>query len=96
MELPALHKLKKIHLLMLALAHPTKRQIITILHTQPKLSVQELVTLLTLEQAIVSHNLATLRRYHILDTHKQGRQVYYTLNKKVLEKLSEDIKNFAI
>lgn len=90
--LPSLHQLQKIKLLLLALAHPHKRKIIDILMHKPSITVGELEALLDLEQAVVSQHLAVLRRYHILQSQKKGKQVFYALNIEKLKAIIQQIE----
>jgi DNA-binding transcriptional ArsR family regulator len=61
-----------------ALAHPTRIRILEILVRGGR-TVQELQTALTLEQPIVSQQLAVLRNQGIVTAQKTGPSVRYTL-----------------
>jgi ArsR family transcriptional regulator len=69
-----------------ALAHPTRIRMLEILvrggHT-----VQELQEALTLEQPIVSQQLAVLRNQGIVSAQKEGSSVRYTLRDPLVGKL---------
>jgi ArsR family transcriptional regulator len=61
-----------------ALAHPTRIRILEILGRGGR-TVQELQEELTLEQPLVSQQLAVLRNQSIVTAHKEGLSVRYTL-----------------
>lgn len=48
---------------------------------------------LNLPQNLVSHHLAILRKNGLITDHKNGKWVYYSLNKKNLEKLKKTLNN---
>jgi DNA-binding transcriptional ArsR family regulator len=61
-----------------ALAHPIRIRILEILVRGGR-TVQELQDALTLDQPIVSQQLAVLRNQNIVAAHKEGSSVRYTL-----------------
>lgn len=69
-----------------ALAHPARIRILEIL-TRGGRTVQELQAALTLEQPIVSQQLAVLRNQGIVTTHKEGLSVRYTLRDPLVGEL---------
>ena len=60
------------------LAHPTRIRILEQL-AQGEQTVQDLQTLLALEQPIVSQHLSVLRGRNVVRVRRQGTQAYYTL-----------------
>ena len=71
-----------------ALAHPTRIRILEIL-THGGRTVQELQDALSLEQPIVSQQLAVLRNHGIVSTEKEGLAVRYTLRDPLVGELLE-------
>src|ERR1700730_1459850 len=69
-----------------ALAHPTRIRILEILVRGGR-TVQELQEALTLEQPMVSQQLAVLRNQGIVTTHKEGLSVRYTLRDPLVGEL---------
>ena len=61
-----------------ALAHPTRVRILEILVRRGR-TVQELQETLTLDQPVVSQQLAVLRNQGIVSAQKEGASVRYTL-----------------
>ena len=69
-----------------ALAHPTRIRILEIL-TRGGRTVQELQEALTLDQPIVSQQLAVLRNQNIVAARKAGLSVRYTLRDPLVGEL---------
>lgn len=66
-----------------ALADPTRLRIVRGLQAGP-LSVSDLVLLLDLEMAVVSHHLRVLFHADIVETERDGKFIYYSLNRVLL------------
>jgi DNA-binding transcriptional ArsR family regulator len=69
-----------------AMAHPTRIRILEILARGGR-TVQELQEALTLEQPIVSQQLAVLRNQGIVSAQKEGLSVRYTLRDALVGEL---------
>ena len=76
-----------------ALAHPTRIAILEILREgeMPAGAIQER---LGFEQANVSQHLAILRSRQIVNSRKQGNQVFYSLRNKVLIKVLDLMRQY--
>jgi DNA-binding transcriptional ArsR family regulator len=70
-----------------ALGDPVRLKIVRALQPGP-MSVSDLVLLLELEMANVSHHLRVLFHSGIVTTQRDGKFIYYTLNKEFLTKRS--------
>jgi DNA-binding transcriptional ArsR family regulator len=75
-----------------ALAHPTRVAIVEHLRLG-ELSVGQLCEKVGIEQANASQHLAVLRNKHLVETRKEGNQIFYRLRDgrlgEVLDKLRE-------
>src|SRR5712671_8066899 len=71
-----------------ALAHPTRIRVLEILVRGGR-TVQELQEALTLDQPIVSQQLAVLRNQSIVTAQKEGLSVRYTLRDPLIGELLE-------
>ena len=71
-----------------ALAHPTRIRMLEILVRGGR-TVQELQEALTLDQPIVSQQLAVLRNQNIVSTQKEGLSVRYTVRDPLIGDLLE-------
>lgn len=72
-----------------ALAHPLRLRIIELLDRQAPLNVQAIYTGLSIEQSIASQHLRVLRHARLVQTHRQGKEIYYLLNGQRLEKATD-------
>lgn len=68
-----------------ALGDPIRLQIVRALQSGP-VSVSDLVLLLELEMATVSHHLRVLFHADIVTTEREGKFIYYALNKDFSKK----------
>ena len=73
-------QVKKSSLILRALNHKLRQQILKLLEEQIKLTVTEMYIQLRLEQSVASQHLAILRRAGIVKTQREGKFIYYLLN----------------
>ena len=76
------------YLLFSALANRTRLAIIDVLKDSPK-TILEISKALDQEEATVAHNLTPLKNCMIVNSHKSGKENLYSLNKEIVEPLSE-------
>lgn len=87
--------LRKAVLTLRAVNHKLRKQIINLLEESKKLTVTEIYVKLRLEQSVASQHLAILRRAGVVKTSRDGKFIYYTLNKKRILEISELIEDLA-
>lgn len=68
-----------------AFSDGTRQKIIQLLKEQ-ELCVSDICKHFDISQPSISHHLDILKRAGIVTSHKQGRQAYYSLNRRCLEK----------
>ena len=73
-------QVKKSALILRALNHKLRQQILKLLEEQNKLTVTQIYVHLRLEQSVASQHLAILRRAGIVKTEREGKFIYYILN----------------
>jgi DNA-binding transcriptional ArsR family regulator len=83
------HNLKKGALVLRALNHKLRQQIIALVETHDKITVTEIYVKLRLEQSVASQHLAILRKAGIVDTKRDGKFIYYTVNQKRIFQIME-------
>ena len=76
-----------------ALAHPTRIAIVEVLR-EGEMSAGALQGRLGVEQANVSQHLAILRSRQIVNSRKEGNQVFYSVRHKVLIKVLDLMRQY--
>jgi len=75
------------------LSQPLRLQIVCMLSKADKVCVCEMVEKFWLKQNLISHHLGMLKRIWIVDTERQGVNIFYSLNKQVYEDFKSSLKN---
>ena len=83
------YNIKKASLVLRSLNHKLRQQIIKTINENEKLAVTEIYVKLRLEQSVASQHLAILRKAGIVTTKRDGKFIYYTINKKRIEAIDE-------
>jgi DNA-binding transcriptional ArsR family regulator len=71
---------KKAALILRALNHKLRQQMIKLLDDHKRMTVTEIYVKLRLEQSVASQHLAILRRAGIVATIRDGKFIYYSVN----------------
>jgi DNA-binding transcriptional ArsR family regulator len=83
---------KKTAAILRAINHKLRQGIIKLLEDKDRITVTEMYVKLRIEQSVASQHLAILRRAEFVDTVRDGKNIYYTLNHTRLEEVSSFIK----
>ena len=80
-----------------ALADTTRQEILELLHEQ-ECNVNEICRKFEdMTQPTISHHLQILRRCDLVKAHRKGKEIYYSINKKMLrDGFEEFIARFEI
>ena len=89
------HSVKKAALVLRALNHKLRQQILKLIEEVNKITVTEIYVRLRLEQSVASQHLAILRKAGIVITQREGKFIYYTVNYKRIDELNEFVKNLV-
>lgn len=89
-------QLKKSAMILRALNHKLRQQLLNLLDEEPKITVTEIYVKLRLEQSVVSQHLAILRRAGIVITKREGKFIYYSVNYNRLKEISAFIEQLFI
>jgi DNA-binding transcriptional ArsR family regulator len=84
--------IKKASLILRALNHKLRQQIVKMLDDKSKVTVTEIYQHLKLEQSVASQHLAILRRVGIVKTKREGKFVYYNINQERLELIQKVVE----
>lgn len=80
---------KKASLILRAINHKLRQQILRLIDEQGKITVTEIYVKLRLEQSVASQHLAILRKAGFVKTERDGKYIYYTVNTERLEDLNK-------
>ena len=88
-------ELRKAVLVLRAINHKLRQRMINLLEENGSMTVTDICVKLRLEQSVASQHLAILRRAGVVVTQRQGKYIYYSLNKDRLEQISGLIEELA-
>lgn len=89
------HSVKKAALVLRALNHKLRQQILKLIEEVSKITVTEIYVRLRLEQSVASQHLAILRKAGIVITQREGKFIYYTVNYKRIDEINDFVKNLV-
>jgi DNA-binding transcriptional ArsR family regulator len=73
-------QLEKAALAFRAIKHPLRQQILHLLHKHKRMAVTTLYIRLKLEQSVASQHLAILRGAGFVNTKREARHIFYSVN----------------
>ncbi len=82
-------QLKKAALILRAVNHKLRQQILKLIHQNGKMTVTEIYVQLRLEQSVASQHLAILRKAGFVTTIRDGKFIYYFVNHDRLTEVHE-------
>ncbi len=85
--------LKKAALVLRAVNHKLRQQILKQIDEHGKITVTELYVKLRLEQSVASQHLAILRKAGFVKTERNGKFIYYSVNFDRIEQVNEIVDN---
>jgi len=89
------YNVKKAALILRALNHKLRQQLIKLIEEKKKITVTEIYVQLRLEQSVASQHLAILRKAGILSTERDGKFIFYLLNNKRIEEVSKIVNDLV-
>jgi DNA-binding transcriptional ArsR family regulator len=84
---------KKAALILRAVNHKLRQQILKLIDEQSKITVTEIYVKLRLEQSVASQHLAILRKAGFVKTERDGKFIYYSVNSSRLEELNQFVES---
>lgn len=82
-------ELKKAQMILRALNHKLRDQILSLINVNGKINVTQIYVKLRLEQSVASQHLAILRKANIVSTTREGKIIWYSVNYETIEKISK-------
>ena len=89
------YNIKKAAMVLRALNHKLRQQMIITIHENKRLTVTQLYVKLRLEQSVASQHLSILRKAGIVSTERDGKFIYYTINSSRIIELNQYSKNLG-
>lgn len=83
---------KKASLVLRAINHKLRQQILKLIDEQGKITVTEIYEKLRLEQSVASQHLAILRKAGFVKTDRDGKFIYYTVNTSRIEEMNKFVE----
>ena len=83
---------KKAALVLRAINHKLRQQLLKLIDEQGKVTVTELYVKLRLEQSVASQHLAILRKAGFVKTTRDGKFIYYSVNTSRIEEFNKFIE----
>lgn len=90
------NELRKAVLVLRAVNHQLRQEIIDLLDTNGQMTVTDLYVKLRLEQSVASQHLAILRRAGVVITEREGKFIYYGLDKNRLAQINGLVEKLII
>jgi DNA-binding transcriptional ArsR family regulator len=84
---------KKAALILRAINHKLRQQILKLIDEQGRITVTEIYVKLRLEQSVASQHLAILRKAGFVNTDRDGKFIYYSVNSNRLEELNQFVES---
>lgn len=78
-------QLKKAALILRAVNHKLRQQILKLIHHNGRMTVTEIYVKLRLEQSVASQHLAILRKAGFVQTVRDGKFIYYSVSNQRLD-----------
>lgn len=88
-------ELRKAVLVLRAINHKLRQRMIDLLEENEKMTVTDIYIKLRLEQSVASQHLAILRRAGVVSTERQGKFIFYSLDKDRLSQISKLVEELA-
>lgn len=88
-------ELRKAVLVLRAINHKLRQRMIDLLEENEKMTVTDIYIKLRLEQSVASQHLAILRRAGVVATDRNGKFIYYGLDKDRLSQISKLVEELA-
>jgi ArsR family transcriptional regulator, virulence genes transcriptional regulator len=87
--------LKRAAMRIRAVNHPLRKEILELLEDRKRMTVTEIYIKLRLEQSVASQHLAILRKADVLITVRDGKFIYYSVNVKKMDEITNLVEKIA-
>lgn len=88
-------ELRRAVLVLRAVNHDLRKKVVALLEENERMTVTEIYIKLRLEQSVASQHLAILRKAGIVLPQREGKFIYYRLNKNRLNQIAQLVGDLA-
>lgn len=81
--------IKKASLILRAINHKLRQQLLKLIDEHGKITVTELYIKLRLEQSVASQHLSILRKAGFVNTTREGKFIYYSVNPQRIKEVNQ-------
>ena len=89
------YSVKKAALILRALNHKLRQQLLKLIEEEKKITVTEIYVRLRLEQSVASQHLAILRKAGVVSTQRDGKFIFYIINHKRIDEISNFVNELV-
>jgi len=82
-------------LVLRAINHELRRNVISLLEEEERMTVTQMYIKLRIEQSVASQHLAILRKAGIVEPFREGKFIYYSLNKERLAQIAQLVADLS-
>jgi DNA-binding transcriptional ArsR family regulator len=87
--------IKRASLTLRALHHPLRKRLLELIEGKGKVTVTELYGKLKIEQSVASQHLAILRRAGVVNTQRDGKKIFYSVNGNRIAEVADLAEDLA-
>lgn len=87
--------LRKAVLSLRAINHPLRKKMLLLIEEKAKITVTEIYHQFDIEQSVASQHLAILRRANFVTTQRDGKYIYYEVNKQRFAEVKQLVEELA-
>ncbi len=88
-------QIKKAAMVLRSINHGLRQSIVKLLEKNKKMVVTDIYVKLRIDQSVASQHLAILRKAGIVNTERQGKFIYYSLNKERLKQVEQFVEDLV-
>ena len=88
-------ELRKAALVLRAVNHKLRQRIIDLLEENQRMTVTDIYVKMRLEQSVASQHLAILRKAGVVQTERDGKFIFYSLDASRINQISELVEELA-
>ena len=90
------NELQEASLVIRSLNHPLRQQILNLLEEFGSMTVTQIYIKLRIEQSVASQHLAIMQKTDVLKTERNGKFIYYSLNKATIRAVSHMVQKVNV